>query len=119
MLNLILLVSICQNTFNPVISYIFNLLLSMLSVQLVHILFRSQFSSQGCPEGQGKDAQFFSSFLFCFVLFRATPTSYGGSQARGRIGAVDAGLHHSYSNIGSEPSLRPQLMATASPSPIK
>ena len=117
MLNLILLVSICQNTFNPVISYIFNLLLSMLSVQLVHILFRSQFSSQGCPEGQGKDAQFFSSFLFCFVLFRATPTSYGGSQARGRIGAVDAGLHHSHSHTRRERHLQPTLQPTAMPDP--
>ena len=35
------------------------------------------------------------SFLFFFGFFRATPTAYGGSQARGRIGAVAAGLHHS------------------------
>ena len=36
--------------------------------------------------------------LFCFVLFfvfsRAAPMAHGGSQARGRIRAVAAGLHH-------------------------
>ena len=39
--------------------------------------------------------------------------AFGGSQARGRIGAVVAGLHHSHSNVGSEPCLlpAPQLRA--------
>ena len=38
-------------------------------------------------------------------------------QARGRIGTTAAGLHHSYSNAGSEPRLppAPQLMATLDP----
>ena len=36
-----------------------------------------------------------------------TPTAYGGSQARGLIGAVATSLHHSYSNTGSEPHLQP------------
>ena len=36
-----------------------------------------------------------------FRLFRATPAAYGRSQARGRIGAAAAGLHHSHSNTGS------------------
>ena len=31
----------------------------------------------------------------------------GGSQARGRMGAVAIGLHHSHSNAGSEPHLQP------------
>ena len=35
------------------------------------------------------------------LLFRATPAVYGGSQARGQIGAAAAGLHHSHSNTGS------------------
>ena len=35
------------------------------------------------------------SFLFFFGLSRVMPAVYGGSQARGPIGAVDAGLHHS------------------------
>ena len=39
--------------------------------------------------------------FFFFLLFRATPVTYGGSQARGRIGAATAGLHHSYSNKGT------------------
>ena len=34
-------------------------------------------------------------------LFGAAPAAYGGSQARDRIGAVAAGLHHSHSNTGS------------------
>ena len=40
-----------------------------------------------------------------FLSFRATPVAYGGSQARSQIGAVAAGLHHSHSNVGSEPHL--------------
>ena len=56
--------------------------------------------------------------FFVFLLFLwAAPTAYGGSQARGRIGAVAAGLHQSHSNVGSEPRLQPtpQLMATPDP----
>ena len=34
----------------------------------------------------------------CVCLFRAAPTEYGGSQARGQIRAVAAGLHHGPSN---------------------
>ena len=30
-----------------------------------------------------------------FFFLRAAPTAYGGSQARGQIGAVAASLHHS------------------------
>ena len=40
--------------------------------------------------------------IFFFCLFRATPTAYGGFQARGLIGAVLAGLCHSHSNARSE-----------------
>ena len=50
-----------------------------------------------------------------FLLFLwAAPTAYGGSQARGLIGAVAPGLCQSHSNVGSEPRLQPtpQLMAT-------
>ena len=41
----------------------------------------------------------------------------GGSQARGLIEAVAAGLYHSHSNARSEPGLSPtpQLMATLDP----
>ena len=56
-------------------------------------------------------------FIYLFLLFRAKPTAYGSSQARGQIGAVAAGLHHSHSDAGSELRLRPtpQLMATPDP----
>ena len=40
-------------------------------------------------------------FFFFGVFFRAAPTAYGGSQARGPIGAMAAGLHHSHSNARS------------------
>ena len=33
--------------------------------------------------------------------------AYEGSQAKGRIGDVASGLHHSHSNARSEPHLRP------------
>ena len=50
-------------------------------------------------------------------IFMDTPMAYGGTQARGQIGAVAAGLYHSHSNVGSEPHLRtiPQLTATPDP----
>ena len=55
--------------------------------------------------------------LFFFLSFMATPKAYGGAQARGPVGAVAAGLHHSHSNARSKPRLRPtpQLMATPDP----
>ena len=65
---------------------------------------------------------FFHSFSFFFFChFRATPTVYGSSQARGWIKAVATGLHHSHSNIRSKPRLRPtpQLTATLDPWPIE
>ena len=56
------------------------------------------------------------NFLF-FCLFRAAPMAYGGSQARGLMGAVASGLCHSHRNAGSKPHLQlaPQLMATPDP----
>ena len=53
------------------------------------------------------------------LVFRATPRAYGGgdSQARGPVGAVAAGLHHSHSNKGSELRLRPTLQLMAEPDP--
>ena len=55
--------------------------------------------------------------FFFFFLFRAAPMAGGGSQARGRIGAVATGRHQSHSNAGSEPRLlpTPQLKATSGP----
>ena len=37
-------------------------------------------------------------FIYLFLLFRATPVAYGGSQASGLIEATTASLHHSHSN---------------------
>ena len=56
-------------------------------------------------------------FNFLLLSFRAAPEAYGSSQARGRIGAVDSGLHASYSNARSQLCLQPmpQLMATPDP----
>ena len=57
---------------------------------------------------------FFWSF---FVFSRAAPTAYGGSHARGQIGAVASGLHHSHSNSGSGLPLQPTPQLTAMPDP--
>ena len=47
-----------------------------------------------------------SLLLFYFFGFsKATPTACGGSQARGQVGAVATGLHHSHSHAGSKPRL--------------
>ena len=51
-------------------------------------------------------AQGFLFFFFFFCLFRATPVAYGGSQARGQIGATAASPHHSHS--------KGQIQATSS-----
>ena len=44
-------------------------------------------------------------FFFFFLLFRAKPMAYGSSQALGKIGAADASLCHSHSNLGSESAI--------------
>ena len=60
--------------------------------------------------------------LFCLVVVVvvvaiswAAPAAYGGSKARGPIGAVATSLHHSHSNVGSEPCLQPAPQLTATP----
>ena len=50
-----------------------------------------------------QDLLFVDFFFFFFCLFRAVPKAHGSSQARGWIGAVAAGLHHSHNNTRSEP----------------
>ena len=60
------------------------------------------------------------SFFLCVCLFAiswAAPAAYGGSQARGLIGAVATGLHQSHSNMGSEPHLQLTAQLTAAPDP--
>ena len=75
--------------------------------------------AQGDPlrEVSGAKEKDNTSFFFFFLLFRAVPAAYGGSQARGLIGVTAAGLHHSHSNSGYELCLppTPQLMATPDP----
>ena len=63
-------------------------------------------------------------FFFCFFWvflsfchFLGHSRSSGGSQARGPIGAVAAGLHQSHSNSGSERRLQPTPQLTAMPDP--
>ena len=57
-------------------------------------------------------------YLFVyFCLFRAAPEVYGGSLARGPIGATAAGLHHSHSNARPEPHLQLTSQLTATPDP--
>ena len=61
-----------------------------------------------------------SLFLFvCLFVFRATPMAYGDSQARGQIGAVASGLHHSHSHSNGryKPHLRPIPQLTVTPDP--
>ena len=68
------------------------------------------------------NGRFHLILLFCLLtFFRATPMAYGGSQARGLIGATATGLCQSHSNVGSEPRLRltPQLTAMLDPQPTE
>ena len=60
---------------------------------------------------------FFCLLSFFFFFFRAAPSAYGGSQARGWIGDVAAGLRHGYSNARSELHLCPTPQLTAMPDP--
>ena len=50
-------------------------------------------------------------YLFIYFVFsRAAPAAYGGSQARGLIGATATRLRHSHSNAGSlthRPGIKP------------
>ena len=63
-----------------------------------------------------------SLFLFSFFFFSvflpfswAALVAYGGSQAKGRIGAVATSLSQSHSYAGSEPCLQPTPQLTATP----
>ena len=51
-------------------------------------------------EGLNYFLPFLSSFLPSFFLFRAVLAAHGGSQARGRMGAVATSLHHSSRQLG-------------------
>ena len=60
---------------------------------------------------------FFCLFVCLFLLFRATPMAYGGSQARGLIGAVAASQRQSHRNTRSKPYLQPTLQLPTTPDP--
>ena len=49
----------------------------------------------------------FYFYFYFFCHFRAAHAACGSSQARDRIGAAAASLHHSHSNAGSKPCLWP------------
>ena len=59
----------------------------------------------------------FFFFFWLFAIYWAAPTAYGGSQARGLIGAIATGLHQSHSNARSKPRLLPTPQLTATPDP--
>jgi len=44
---------------------------------------------------------------FLFSIFRAAPVAYESSQNMGQIRAAAASLHHSHSNVVSDPHLQP------------
>ena len=54
------------------------------------------------------------SFLYFFFFLRTTPVAYGGSRARGQIGAIEAHVCHSHGNARSEAHLQPMLQLVAS-----
>ena len=57
-------------------------------------------------------------YLFFMLLFRASCTAYGNSQARGRIGAAAASLQHSHRQqhkIPAASSSHTKLMAMPDP----
>ena len=60
----------------------------------------------------------FILFYFClFAISGGAPVANGGSQARGQVGAIAAGLHQSHSKARSELRLRPTPQLTAMPDP--
>ena len=64
-----------------------------------------------------EDNQSFHYLFIYFCPFRATLAAYGGSQARGQIGAIATHLYHSHSNPRSQPHLQPTSQLTAIPDP--
>ena len=62
----------------------------------------------------------FFGFFVClfFFPFRATPMTYGSSQARGQIGAAAVSLCHSHSNMQSKPYLWTTQQLTAMLDPL-
>ena len=67
-------------------------------------LYRKQESGELSCVSKCNFVKWMSLYLACFFVlllflpFRATPAAYGGSQARGPVGAAAAGLHHGHSH---------------------
>ena len=72
--------------------------------ELLHLLKKNSSLTPLYPSATSNRTFFLSFFLF-FGLFRAAPMACGSSQARGQIGAIAAGLHHSHSRARSEQHL--------------
>ena len=67
-----------------------------------------QHQEKSCgSEGEKEQASFFllSRLSKGRRYGRLAPAAYGSSQARGRVGAAAASLHHSHSHAGSRPCL--------------
>ena len=58
-----------------------------------------------------------NDFFLPFFFIRAAAMAYGNSQARVRISAAAAGLHHNQSNARSELQLQSTLQLMAVPDP--
>ena len=58
-----------------------------------------------------------SATFFSFLLLRATPMAYGGSQAKGQITAYTTATAHTGSKSCLQPT--PQLMAMTDPQPTE
>ena len=60
-------------------------------------------------DGTGKTEYPDCTFFFFFGLFRDALATYGGSPARGPVGALAAGVRHGHTQrrIKSEPCLQP------------
>ena len=70
------------------------------------------------PNSKGYIDVLFFFFFFClFAISLAAPAAYGGSQARGPIGALASGLCQSHSKAGSKPRLQPTPQLSATPDP--
>ena len=65
---------------------------------------------EGAEEGK---QTLFVVVVVVVAISWAAPSAYGGSQARGRNGAIATGLCQSHSNVGSEPRLQPTPQLTA------
>ena len=72
---------------------------------------KTDFKTKAVKKDKGQYFFFFSLFAISW----ATAAAYGGSQARGPIGAVATSLRQSHSNAGSEPRLQPTPQLTAMP----